>query len=63
MNCRSPPLARGACRANRPRPIAALAGVVVPAGQRGPLVAGKTTDRLLADLLMIRCDVIRHDVY
>ena len=38
---RSPPLTRGVCLANRPRPIAGLAGLISPAGQRGPLGADR----------------------
>ena len=38
---RSSPLTRGVCLANRPRPIAGLAGLISPAGQRGPLGADR----------------------
>ena len=51
VGCRSPLLARGACCANRPRLIAVLAGIAAPAGQRGPLGAGRQVRKLQSQLL------------
>ena len=45
------------CLANRPRSIAARAGLVVPAGQRGPLGADRTAEKKGLDTLTEEGDI------